>query len=60
MMGLVDTMRGEKLPEAYSPARRGSGRAAEFERRPPKGGRLVEVGGRSGQLFRETRPRKMV
>jgi len=55
-MGLGDTTRGEKLPEAYSPARRGSGRVAEFERMPPNGGRLVAVGGRSGRLFQETEP----
>jgi len=54
MMGLGDTTKGEKLPEAYSPASRGSGRVAEFERMPPNGGRLVAVEGRSGRLFRET------
>jgi len=53
-------MRGEKLPEAYSPASGGSGRAAEFERMPPKGGRLVADGGRSGRLLWETRPGKKV
>jgi len=59
-MGLGDTMRGEKLPEAYSPASRGSGRATKFERMPPKEGRLVAVGGRSGRLLRETGPGKKV
>jgi len=58
MMGLGDTTRGEKLPEAYTSTSRGSGRAAEFERMLPKGGRLVAVGGRSGHLFREPRPGK--
>jgi len=48
------------LPGAYSPAGRGSGRAIEFERMPPKEGRLVAVGGRSGQLFGETGPGKKV
>jgi len=60
MMGLRNTTRGEKLPEAYSPASRGSGRATEFERMPPREGRLVAVGGRSGRLFRETGPGKKV
>jgi len=59
-MGLRDTQRGEKLPEAYSPASRGSGRATEFERMPPKEGRLVAVRERSGRLFRETGPGKKV
>jgi len=54
MMGLGDTTRGENLPEANSPASRGSGREAKFERMLPKGGRLVAVGGRSGRLFWET------
>jgi len=53
MMGLRDTTRGEKLPEGYSPASRGSGRAAEFERMPPNGERLMAVDGRSGRLFQE-------
>jgi len=57
-MGLGDTMRGEKLPEAYSPASRGSARAAVFERMPPNEGGLMAVGGRSGQLFREMQPGK--
>jgi len=60
MMGLRDTRRGENLPEAYSPASRGSGRATVFQRMRPKEGRLVAVGGRSGQLFRETGPEKKV
>jgi len=60
MMGLGDTTRGGKLPEAYSPASRGSGRATKFERMLPKEGRLVAVGGRSGRLFRETEPGEMV
>jgi len=56
MMGVGDKQRGEKLPGAYSPANQGSRRATEFERMPPKGGRLVAVGGRSGWLFQETGP----
>jgi len=36
MMGLGDTLRGEKLPEPYSPASNGSGRGTEFERMSPK------------------------
>jgi len=51
MTGLGETIRGETLPEAYSPASRGSGRAAEFERIPPNRGRLVAVGESSGWLF---------
>ena len=58
MMGVGNTMRAEKLPEAYSPASRGSGKAAKFERMLPNEGRLVAVGGRSGRLFRETEPGK--
>jgi len=34
MMGHGDRTRGEKLPEAYSPASRGSGRASEFQGMP--------------------------
>jgi len=60
MMGPRDTRRGEKLPEKYSPASQGSGRATEFERMPPREGRLVAVGGRSGRLLRETGPGKKV
>jgi len=58
MMALVDTTRGERLLEAYSMASQGSGRAAEFEKMQPNGGRRVAVGGRSGRLFRETEPGK--
>jgi len=60
MMGLGDTTRGEKLPEAYSPASRGSGRATEFERMPPQEGRLVAAEGRSRRPFLETEPGKKV
>jgi len=60
MMGLGNTQRGEKLPEAYCPASRDSRRATEFEKGSPKGGRLVVAGGRSGWLIRETGPRKKV
>jgi len=56
MMGLGDTTRRDKLLEAYWAASQGSGRAAEFERMPPNGGRLVAVGGRSGPLFQEMEP----
>jgi len=45
-MGLGDITRGERLPEEYSPASRGSGRATEFERMPPGEGRLVAMRGR--------------
>jgi len=54
MTGLGGTTRGKICPEAYSPTGRGSGGATEFERKPPTGESLVAVGGRSGQLFRET------
>jgi len=60
MMGLRDTQRGGKLQGTYSPASKGSGRATEFERLPPKGGRLVAAGGSSGPLFQETGPGKKV
>jgi len=56
MMGLGDTKRGGNSRGLKSPASRGSGRAIEFERMPPKEGRLVAVGGRSGRLFREAGP----
>jgi len=58
MMGLGDTMSGEKLPKSYSPASRGSGREAELERMVPNGAKLVVVGGRPGWLFEETQPGK--
>jgi len=58
MMALGDTTRGEMFPEAYSPASRGCGRVAEFERMPPNGGTLGAVGGRSGRLFWEMEPGK--
>jgi len=60
MIGLRDTQRGGKLPGAYSPASRGSGSATEFERMPPKEGRLVAAGERSSRLFQETGPGKKV
>jgi len=54
MMGLRDTQRGGNSRGLKNLASRGAGRAIEFERIPPKEGRLVAVGGRSGQLFQET------
>jgi len=54
MVGLGDKQRGGNSRGLSAPASRGSGRANEFERMPPKEGRLVAVGGRSGSLFRET------
>jgi len=36
MMGLGDTQRGDNSPGLKDPASRGSGRAIEFERMPPK------------------------
>jgi len=54
MMGLGDTQRGSNSRGLKKLASRGSGRAIECERMPPKEGRLVAVGGRSGRLFRET------
>ena len=51
---------GRELRGAYSPAGQGLGRVIGFERKPPKAGRLVAVGGRSGELFRETGPGKKV
>jgi len=60
MMGLRDTTRGEKLPEAYSPANRGAGPVTEFERMQLNEGRLVAAKRRSGRLFREIGPGKKV
>jgi len=60
MMGLGDTQRGANSRGLNNPASRGSGRAIEFERMPPKEGRLVAVGGRSGRLSWETGPGKKV
>jgi len=51
---------GEKLPEAYSPASRGSGRTTEFERMSLNEGRLVAAEERPGRLFWETGPGKKV
>jgi len=60
MMGLGDTQRGGNSRGLNNPASRGSESAIEFERMPPKEGRLVAVGGRSGQLSWETGPGKKV
>jgi len=60
MVGLRDTQGGGNSRGLNNPASQGSGRGITFERMPPKEGRLVVVGGRSGQLSWATVPGKKV